>query len=127
MASILIVESDGAELSRTVDAFNRRGYKATGVSTFQAAKHVLCRSPAPDVLIADVRLGRFNGLHLAVFAKRRNPKMTTIVSHEPVDSPLQSDADRLRVAFWPKPSEPSNLVSRLDQLFATSQATAISA
>ena len=112
VGSVLIVDSDALVLAKTIEAFERAGYAATGVSTFQAAKRLLQTRP-PDILIAEVRLGLFNGLHLALLGQRDNPTMTTIVTHSRADRGLGSDAHRLNVAFWQKPSEPDGLVSRL--------------
>ena len=123
MASVLIVENDGDALARTVEAFNRAGYIATGASTFETARQFLHRSPPPDVLIADVRLGAFNGLHLAIAGQNHNPRMTTVVTHSPADSGLQSDAARHHVAFWQKPSEARSLVSRLSKMVESSLMT----
>ncbi len=112
MGSVLIVDSDAPVLAKTIETFERAGYAATGVSTFQAAKRLMQDRP-PDVLIADVRLGEFNGLHLALLGRRYNPTMTTIVTHSPADRGLGSVAHRLNVEFWQKSSEPDGLVSRL--------------
>ena len=86
MASVLIVDSHASVLAKTIAAFAQAGYAAMGASTFQAAKRLLHNHP-PDVLIADLRLGAFNGLHLAVLGRRNNPTMTTIVTHSPADRP----------------------------------------
>ncbi len=103
MDSVLIVDSHASVLAKTIAAFAKAGYAAMGASTFQAAKRLLHNHP-PDVLIADLRLGAFNGLHLAVLGRRNNPTMTAIVTHSPADRGLESDAQRLNVAFCRKPS-----------------------
>ena len=103
MDSVLIVDSHAPVLAKTVEAFAQAGYAAVGASTFKTAKRLLHAHP-PDVLIAEVRLGAFNGLHLALLGRRNNPTMTTIVTHSPADRGLELDAHGLNVAFCRKPS-----------------------
>lgn len=112
MDSVLIVDDDASVLATTIAAFEQAGYAATGASTFQAAKRLLHDHP-PDVLIAAVRLGAFNGFHLALLGQQADPTMMTIVTYLPADRGLESIARRLDVGFWQKPSEPGSLVSRL--------------
>jgi DNA-binding response OmpR family regulator len=76
---ILVVHADSLvrrALERTlVDA----GFAVTPVATFEEARDILESDP-PDLLVADVRLGEYNGLHLAL-RRRSDVPTPTIITH----------------------------------------------
>ena len=54
------------------------GYGVTATADFQEAKRLL-DAHGPDLLIADVRLGPFNGLHLVIRTHFRYPVFRAIL------------------------------------------------
>ena len=64
---VLLVIVDHTEQVSLAVALQKWGYWVTVTSGFREAHERLDRHP-PRVLISDVRLGVFNGLHLAVLA-----------------------------------------------------------
>lgn len=116
---ILIVDDDQATRSGLKRFFERANYEVVAVSTFADGRTALAET-APDLLIADVRLGEFNGLQLIVTNPRSIP--TIIVTGYP-DSVLEADARRLGADYLLKPVTPSDLLAlvreRLGDLGAT--------
>ena len=70
------------------------GYDLTVVGSFAAAKRHL--ELVPSVLIAEVRLGEYNGLHLALRAQAQD--IPAIVLGEP-DPVLQREAQQLGAVY----------------------------
>lgn len=70
------------------------GYHTIAVATFEEARHVLDQAP-PSLLIADLRLGAFNGLHLVLRGRADSPDMAAIVTIDQQDQALKSEARRL--------------------------------
>jgi hypothetical protein len=82
------------------------GFLVTVVSSFAAAKsHV---HDGLSLLIAEVRLGAYNGLHLSIYAKARGIP-TIVVGERDVD--LEREADRLGVVYLPREPSRSELLS----------------
>jgi DNA-binding NtrC family response regulator len=82
------------------------GYQATVVSTFQAARHHLDRSPT--LLISEVRLGDYNGLQLAFRAHTRD--IPAIVIGEP-DTVLERDALQFDAEYLPMDVQREHLLA----------------
>jgi DNA-binding response OmpR family regulator len=64
----------------------------------------------PDVVVADVRLGEYNGLQLAVQARALDPVPAIIVTSGFDDPVLKAEAERLGATFLMKPLEPAKLL-----------------
>ena len=62
-ADILVVSADPHVLSDRVTALRRAGFSARASSSFPDARRMLEEGPAPEILVTDVRLGPYNGLH----------------------------------------------------------------
>src|SRR6266436_6566052 len=67
-AAILVVGLDPSELASLVEPLRRAGHRAVGVGTFETARRLL-HTQSYDLLITDLRLAAYNGLHL-VFHSR---------------------------------------------------------
>ncbi len=76
-ARILVVDDDIGYLTVTKDLLERSGHEVLLASTFDEGRRAL-REDSPDLLIADVRLGAFNGLQLIVTGDLHIP--TIVVS-----------------------------------------------
>jgi FixJ family two-component response regulator len=101
---ILLVDADRAVLKRTEELLAAEGHLVIAVSSFQEAKSHLY-TVSPDLLIADVRLDAFNGLHLAARARIDYPKLPVIITHASADRVLEREAERQGAAFVVKPLE----------------------
>jgi DNA-binding response OmpR family regulator len=96
---LLIAEDDDATRSALQDFLQQAGYETFAASTFHDAARALT-TEAPDLLIADVRLGEFNGLQLVVQNPRPIPAIIVTGFADPV---LEAEAFRLGASFLVKP------------------------
>ena len=101
---ILLVNADPVILQRIDANLAGEGYEVVAVSSFQLAKQLL-GSLAPDLLVADIRLEAFNGLHLAARSRFDHPSMPVIITHASYDRFLETQARRLGAAFIVNPLE----------------------
>ena len=95
-ARIFVVSGDDSHRSRLIDVLSGAGYRTSGAATFAEAKQVLGSSSA-DLVIAEERLGAFNGLHVIVLGRAVHPDMKAIVMTAQRDPALETDARRLNV------------------------------
>lgn len=101
---ILVVNADPVALQR-IDAYlSGEGYAVTSLSTFQSAKQ-LFNLVGPDLLVADIRLEAFNGLHLAAWIRFDHPSLPVIITDTSYDPVLEAEARRLGAAFVVNPLE----------------------
>ncbi len=110
MARILIVEDDRAELSGLVELLTRAGYEVEGASSFEEGRQALART-TPDVLIADIRLKAFNGLHLVILGRQARPEMAAIAMSAYEDATLATEAGRQGARFLLKPFDPADFLA----------------
>jgi DNA-binding response OmpR family regulator len=78
-AEILVVSADSHVLSDRVTALRRAGFTARASSSFPDARRMLEKGPVPEILVTDVRLGPYNGLHLVAVARVEFPRTFAIV------------------------------------------------
>lgn len=81
------------------------GYGVITASDFHTAREQL-DAHAPDLLVSDVKLEAYNGLHLAIWASGRHLPTRTVLIGDP-DSVLQREAEREQALFLPLPLEES--------------------
>jgi DNA-binding response OmpR family regulator len=103
----LIVEPQLPDLRLYASILSALGFDVTTTETFEEARHSL-RVP-PTLLIADIRLGEFNGLHLVLRGKSAHPDMAAIVVSDVDDPVLQAEAESMGATFIHKPVEPEEI------------------
>lgn len=102
-SSILVVDDDAAALAGMVELLRTAGYQTTGSRSFDEAVQALSGSQ-PDLLIADVRLGDYNGLHIIHRSRASHPRMASIVISGHPDPAMEREAlDAGAAAFLLKP------------------------
>ena len=102
-ARVLIVEDDAGIREGLAELLESAGYEAIAVDRFEFAQRLLRTNP-PDVLITDIRLGEYNGLHLIITAESFVPAIVISGFTDPV---LQSEAEQLGATYLTKPFTPS--------------------
>ena len=112
---VLIAEDDEATLSGLAACLHQAGYSVIPVLSFAEA-HRLMRFARPDVVVADVRLGKYNGLQLAVQAGSLDPPPAVIITSGFEDSVITAEAKRLGAAFLLKPVDPARLLALIAKL-----------
>lgn len=110
-ASALIVEPVLADAMFSVDAVTSLGFHVTVADNFHEALERL-RIP-PALLIADIRLGEYNGLHLVLRGKAVKRDLAAIVTSGVADSVLQSEAEQLGATFVLKPASTEEFLAAI--------------
>lgn len=109
--SVLVV-APTPSIATTVFAWlSDAGCAPVVVSSFATAKQYLDERPA--VLISEVRLGEYNGLHLALRAQSRG--VPAILVGEP-DSVLQREASDLGAMYLPGPLTAQRLLAAIQPM-----------
>jgi DNA-binding NtrC family response regulator len=99
---ILVVDDDRQVLRYLTEILQDAGYDTLTCSRFQDAK-ALIASTRPALLLTDIRLGAFNGLQLAFFARDHHPGLPVVVLTGYEDPTLREEATRSGAAFLVKP------------------------
>jgi DNA-binding NtrC family response regulator len=94
----IVVDADVAELRKTEQALEQIGFVVMSASSFAQAKSLLI-SITPEIVIADIKLEAFNGLHLAALCAVWRPATPVIATHRIHDAVLEADAKRLNAVF----------------------------
>jgi DNA-binding response OmpR family regulator len=106
MFQILVVSTDGAGLTYVLNVLKAAGHSACGALTFEAATRALADG-APDLVIADERLGAYNGLHVILRARAENPDVNAIVTTPVRNRGLEADARSMNIQCLIKPQSPA--------------------
>jgi DNA-binding NtrC family response regulator len=94
----IVVDADLAELRKTEQALEHVGFVVMGAGSFAQAKSLLV-SITPEIVIADIKLEAFNGLHLAALCAVWRPATPFIATHNIYDTVLEADAKRLSASY----------------------------
>jgi len=105
MSQILVVSNDEVGLAAMLSVLDHAGHQAQCASTFEDASRLLDQR-SPDFVIADGRLGAYNGLHLIMRARAIHPETGAIVTTSTKDRGLEADARDLNVECMVKPENP---------------------
>jgi len=99
---ILVLDDDESTLAGLVELLRDAEYVVTGAATYDAAKRLLGLESF-DLLITDVRLRGFNGLHLIRQCHRDRPEMTFIIMSGYDEPMIDVEAGRYGAEFVRKP------------------------
>ena len=113
VARVLVVDDEPTLVDAITMAFEEAGREVVGCRTFEEARHRLLDEDF-GCLIADVRLGAYNGLQLAVIARGRNPKMGIIIFSGFDDPVLREEAEHLNARYVIKPVTSEALMALVD-------------
>ena len=91
---VVIVAQNPALATALLSWLGSAGYELAIVTTFAAAKALLETKPA--LVISELKLGEYNGLHLALKARAAGIPTIIVGPHDPV---LQKDADELGATY----------------------------
>ena len=101
--TVIVVEPTLVDIWFAVSGLANSGFHITVAESFLEAKALIDRQP-PAVLITDVRLREYNGLHLVLRGKAARPDMAAIVVSAVPDPVLQAEAERMKATFVLKPT-----------------------
>jgi DNA-binding response OmpR family regulator len=116
----IVVDADLTELRRTEQALEQVGFVVMGAGSFAQAKALLV-SITPEVVIADIKLEAFNGLHLAALCAVWRPATPFIATHNVYDPVLEEDARRLNASYVVKTTGREDLTRTAVELLQSSR------
>jgi CheY-like chemotaxis protein len=98
----LVVEPEEHSRVFLASSLSSAGLSVTGTGSFSSARALLEAQP-PALLVTEVRLGAYNGLHLVLLGRSVSPHMTLVVTSRLNDRGLQREAEELGATFIRKP------------------------
>ena len=110
---VLVLDDDEHALSGIVELLRDAGHNVTGAATYDAAKRLLAVSPF-DLLISDVRLRSFNGLHLVMQTRADHPETAIIIITGYDDPLIDLEASRYHAELVRKPIQPAEFMQRVN-------------
>jgi len=110
---VVLVVDDEPQVLDTLSAFvTRDGFDVVGMLRFEDARRRIADDP-PDILITDVRLGKYNGLQLVLQMRDARPDSRIIVLSAYDDPTLREEASRSGAQYLVKPVGRQELVEAL--------------
>ena len=114
---VLVLDDDEHALSGIVELLRDAGHNVTGAATYDAAKRLLAVSPF-DLLVTDVRLRSFNGLHLVMQTRTDHPEIGVIIITGYDDPMIDMEAQRYHAQLVRKPIRPKEFMRTVDDALA---------
>ena len=115
---VLVIEDDENALAGIVELLTESGYDVTPAAKYEEAKELLSRGTY-DLLITDVRLRSYNGLHLVMKVREESPD-TGVIIMTGYDEPLMElEASRYNAQFVKKPIKASALLEAAQRSLVT--------
>jgi DNA-binding response OmpR family regulator len=99
---VLVVDADAASRQQLNAKLREAGFDTLDAATYEEGRR-LWISERPSVLIADIRLGQFNGLQLLLHARAAQPGITALITCSFPDRVLEMETARFGGTFFVKP------------------------
>ena len=99
MQLIAIVHEDAAVADDWAVGLSAAGYRVVTSASFEDGKALLEAEDPPVLLIASVRLGAYNGLHLVIRGRLDRPGMAAILTSNTHDPILAAEAATYGAAY----------------------------
>ena len=103
---ILLVEADRTPAMVAEEALAADGHRVAWVDSFKDTLR-LANAQRPDLLVAALRLGAYNGLHLLLRLRASDPDLPVVITAEPSD--LSADVTLFHATFVAKPIQSGQL------------------
>lgn len=114
---ILVLEDDEHTLDGIVELLREAGHNVTGATTYDAAKRLLGVGPY-DLLITDVRLRAFNGLHIVMRSRVDYPEMAVIIISGYDEPLMEIEASRYHATFVAKPIKAGEFLKTVSEMLS---------
>jgi DNA-binding response OmpR family regulator len=106
---ILALDDDEHALDGITELLRESGYHVTPASTYESAKQ-LVGTESFDLLVTDVHLRGYNGLHLVMQCRRDSPDMAVMIMTGYDEPLLELEASRYNAELVRKPIQPSQFL-----------------
>jgi two-component system, NtrC family, response regulator HydG len=110
---VLVVDDEPSVTSLVGTWLTDAGYRVTAATTFKGAVAEM-KIQRLDAIVVDVRLGEFNGLQLALSARRQNPDVRIVVISGWDDPVLRREALECGATYLAKPFTASELLGAVE-------------
>lgn len=114
---ILVLDDDEHALAGIVEMLRDADYHVTAAATYDAAKRLLAVG-SYDLLITDVRLRGFNGLHLVMQCRLDYPDMAVMIVTGYEDPMMELEAGRYQAKLFKKPIKPTDFLCAVSKCLA---------
>jgi DNA-binding response OmpR family regulator len=114
---VLVLDDDAHALEGIAELLRTAGYDVTPASNYQAAKELMGASTY-DLLITDVRLRSYNGIHLVMQCRREYPDMGLMIMTGYDSSMMELEAGRYNAEFVRKPIKPAEFLANVARLLS---------
>jgi DNA-binding response OmpR family regulator len=111
--SVLIVDAFAADAAENARMLSESGFRVTLAATFDEGNRELTRISDLAMVMADVRLGEHNGLHLALRVRRAHPRTHIIITDRSRDIVLHRESERLGLTYLVKPISVGTLLESM--------------
>lgn len=120
--SALVVDPDHVDRVFVHSSLAAAGFSVTTTNTYEEGNVALVANP-PSVLVTAIRLGAFNGIHLALRGRAERARMALLVTSSIHDAVLQRDAEQIGATFILTPVTTEALMAAIYRtMFRTSDA-----
>jgi DNA-binding NtrC family response regulator len=119
---ILVVNADRTVLRELEVALTAEGYRVVGATSFEGAAQALVDGGI-ELVVADVRLGPFNGLHLAARCRHDGARRPVIITHDAPDPWFEQEATSLGAVFVAAPLHDDTLVRTVRRTIGSPERT----
>jgi DNA-binding response OmpR family regulator len=109
----IVVDDDRHVATLVARWLSKGGYVVETYNAFEEAKQRI-QADRPGVLVVDVRLEGFNGLHLAILARHLNPDARIVVLSAFDDPALRREAATCGAMYLLKPLKAEELLAALE-------------
>ena len=114
---VLVLDDDEHALEGMVELVRAAGHDVTAAATYDAAKQLLAVTQF-DLLVTDVRLRSFNGLHLVMQSRTDSPDMAVIIITGYDDPLIDLEAHRYHAELIKKPIKPAEFTTLVNELLS---------
>ena len=115
--SVLVVEPALDQSAPLFSYLSAASLRVTVTDSFSEAKALLTVRP-PAVLLTELKLGEFNGLHLVLRGKSVRPTMAALVMSPVFDAVMQGEADKMGATVLLKPLDRRELLAAICRTLA---------
>ena len=110
----ILVVDDSLERTEIAGALKIGGYRVTSAATFEQATEIMAGGQ-PDLLVTELRLGAFNGLHLIIRSRAHKADTVAVVHTAHPDPVLKAEALRLNAEYFERPVDVPTLLTVIAQ------------
>jgi CheY-like chemotaxis protein len=115
---ILVIDDDENALLGMSELLCEQGHDVTAAVTYGEAKTALEESPF-DLLVTDVHLRAYNGLHIVMHSRAEHPEMAIIITTGYDEPEMALEASRYNAQFVKKPIRADEFLRTVEEALGT--------